>query len=104
MTGPRSDEARAFLRRVLADGPKRMAAVLAAAEAAGIARGTLLVIKADVGVVSRKQPDGWEWLLAAPATAGAGQESLPAEREAPAGSVDANSATPGGTADLVALV
>src|SRR5262247_850921 len=95
----KGEEAQAFLRRVLADGPKRMTTVLAEAEAAGIAKGTVLKFKASVGVISHKQLGGWEWQLggAPPEAAAApspGEDSPLRLPEAPTPPVGAATGTP----------
>jgi putative DNA primase/helicase len=58
-----SDEAAAFLRDVLADGPVTAKQVLAEARDAGIAEKTLKRAKKRLGIASIKQADRWTWEL-----------------------------------------
>ncbi len=55
------DEAKDFLRTVLADGPVMANTVMEQARAAGIAERTLNRAKAALGVISEKQGSGREW-------------------------------------------
>jgi RecA-family ATPase len=57
------DEAVAFLREELADGPVKASHMLKAARAAGIATNTLKRAKDRIGVRSDKQADHWTWEL-----------------------------------------
>lgn len=64
------EEARAFLRELLADGPVAAETARAEARKAGIAEATLRRAKAGLGVRSEKtgfqQPCGWSWALPTP--------------------------------------
>lgn len=56
------EEARAFLRELLADGRAPSKEVLAQADAEGIATNTLKRAKKALGIESVKDGDGWYWL------------------------------------------
>ena len=57
------EDAVAFLRDELADGPRTANQIKAAAQDAGVAERTLARAKGPAGVKSRKLPDGWVWTL-----------------------------------------
>jgi hypothetical protein len=57
------EEAKEFLLLTLADGPKPVNEVFAEADKLRISRASLRRAKADLGVVSEKTPDHWEWSL-----------------------------------------
>jgi hypothetical protein len=67
-SGKKSDEARDFLYRMLADGPISVAHVKAQARAAGIAPATLQRVKESMNIQSTKTKGefvgSWDWTLA----------------------------------------
>ena len=63
-----AEEAAAFLREVLADGPVPARTVLAEADAAGIAEKTLKRAKKRLGVASDRGDGAWSWRLPDPPT------------------------------------
>lgn len=60
-SSPRSDEAAAFLRRALADGPRLVDDVKAEAEAEGIAKDTLQRAKRKLGISATMDGPGKPW-------------------------------------------
>jgi hypothetical protein len=58
-------EAQAFLRSVVADGPRLATAVQEAATAAGISTATLRRAKEDLGIKPKRQGTVWYWSLPA---------------------------------------
>jgi len=73
------ENAAAFLREILAGGPVLQRDVAEAARAAGHAMTTLARAKGALGVVSKKQPDGWTWELRHPYDLDDEQDDLPRE-------------------------
>jgi hypothetical protein len=57
------EEAKDFLAQTLADGPKFVNEVFVEADKLRISRASLRRAKTDLGVVSSKTPDHWEWSL-----------------------------------------
>src|SRR5262245_45390388 len=105
----RWEQARAFLRQQLATGPQPMQAVVAAAEAAGIRKNTLLAEKSAAGVISRRLRDGWEWSLAAASAEPSAElppvgESPPPAPEAPAAPGEPTVVLPVAATDLAGVL
>lgn len=65
-SGSLIDEAKDYLQKALAKGPKPTAKLIAAAKKAGISEGTLRRAKAQLGksVTASRQGKGWVWALA----------------------------------------